>query len=51
MKLQFYYKNSKMIRLMTEELGKITADTLFFNTDSGLFEYDLMREKNSISLS
>ncbi|MDU6758501.1 MAG: hypothetical protein E6444_03640 [Streptococcus parasanguinis] len=45
MKLQFYYKNSKMIRLMTEELGKITADTLFFNTDSGLFEYDLMRER------
>ena len=34
-----------MIRLMTEELGKITADTLFFNTDSGLFEYDLMRER------
>jgi len=45
MKLQFYYKNSKMIRLMTEELGKIPADTLFFNTDSGLFEYDLMRER------
>ena len=45
MKLQFYYKNSKMIRLMIEELGRITADTLFFNTDSGLFEYDLMRER------
>ena len=45
MKLQFYYKNSKMIRLMTEELGKITGDVLFFNTDSGLFEYDLMRER------
>ncbi len=34
-----------MIRLMTEELGKITGDVLFFNTDSGLFEYDLMRER------
>ena len=45
MKLQFYYKNSKMIRLMTEEFGKITGDALFFNTDSGLFEYDLMRER------
>ena len=39
------YKNSKLIRLMTEELGKITGDVLFFNTDSGLFEYDLMRER------
>ena len=34
-----------MIRLMTEELGKITADTLSLITDSGLFEYDLMRER------
>ena len=45
MRLQFYYRNSKMIRLMTEELGRITADTLFFNTDSGLFEYDLIGER------
>ena len=45
MKLQFYYKNSKMIRLMTAELGRITADTLCINTDSGVFEYDLMRER------
>lgn len=44
-RLQTYYKDSKMIRLRTEELGKVTNDTLFFNSKSGLFEYDLQKEK------
>ena len=45
MRLQAYYQDSKMIRLKTEELGKVINDVLFFNSKSGLFEYDLKSEK------
>ena len=52
MRLLAYYGDSKTIRLKVEQLGKIYSDRLFFNTKSGLFEYDMMEQAiRSVSVS
>lgn len=44
LRLLAYYGEAKTIRLKTEQLGRIWADHLFFNTENGLFEYNLLKQ-------
>ncbi len=45
MRLLTYYGSSKTIRIRSEQVGNILEDILFFNSKSGLYEYDLKKEK------